>query len=104
MGAYLTYLELSNGKEKQVIAFKIDVRCKCSQIPQMTAEKAIWQRKTISSTKKSTTFFHARISRSGKGRVSNFSATRVRVEGVGSPRVAEFRILCFLRVDFSTVF
>jgi hypothetical protein len=34
---------------------------------------------------KSTTFFHARISRSGKGRVSNFSATRVRVEGVGSP-------------------
>jgi hypothetical protein len=37
--------------------------------------------------KKSTTFFHARISRSGKGRVSDFSATRVRVEGVGSPRV-----------------
>jgi hypothetical protein len=34
-------------------------------------------RKTISSTK------------SSKGRVSDFSATRVRVEGVGSPRVAE---------------
>jgi hypothetical protein len=33
--------------------------------------------------KKSTTFFHARISGSGKGRVSDFSATRVRVEGVG---------------------
>jgi hypothetical protein len=43
--------------------------------------------KTISLTKKSTTFFHARISRSGKGRVSDFSATRVRVEGVGSPQV-----------------
>jgi hypothetical protein len=28
-------------------------------------------------------FFHARISRSGKGRVSDFSATRVRVEDVG---------------------
>jgi hypothetical protein len=39
--------------------------------------------------KKSTTFFHARISSSGKGRVSDFSATRVRVEGVGSPRVVE---------------
>jgi hypothetical protein len=39
--------------------------------------------KTISSKKN--TFFHARISRSGKGRVSDFSATRVRVEGVGSP-------------------
>jgi hypothetical protein len=36
--------------------------------------------------KKSTTFFHARISRSGKGRVSDFSATRVRVESVGPPR------------------
>jgi hypothetical protein len=35
--------------------------------------------------KKSKTFFHARISRSGKGRVSDFSATWVRVEGVGSP-------------------
>jgi hypothetical protein len=46
--------------------------------------------KTISSTKKSTTFFHARISRSGKGRVSDFSATRVRVEGVGSPEVLFF--------------
>jgi hypothetical protein len=45
--------------------------------------------KTISSTKKKYDFFHARISRSGKGRVSDFSATRVRVEGVGSPRVAE---------------
>jgi hypothetical protein len=45
--------------------------------------------KTISSTKKSTIFFHARISHSGKGRVSDFSATRGRVEGVGSPRVAE---------------
>jgi hypothetical protein len=31
----------------------------------------------------STTFFHARISRSGKGRVSDFSDTRLRVEGVG---------------------
>jgi hypothetical protein len=41
--------------------------------------------KRLSSTKKSKTFFHARISRSGKGRVSDFSATRVRVEGVGSP-------------------
>jgi hypothetical protein len=39
--------------------------------------------------KKSTTFFHAGISRSGKVRVSDFSATRVRLEGVGSPRVAE---------------
>jgi hypothetical protein len=39
--------------------------------------------------KKSTTFFHARISRSGKGQVGDFSATRVRVESVGSPRVAE---------------
>jgi hypothetical protein len=39
--------------------------------------------------KKSTTFFQARISRSGEGRVSDFSATRVRVEGVGPPRVAE---------------
>jgi hypothetical protein len=39
--------------------------------------------------KKSTIFFHARISRSGKWRVSDFFATRVRVEGVGSPRVAE---------------
>jgi hypothetical protein len=36
MGAYLTYLELPTGKEKGVIAFKIDVRCKCSQIPQMS--------------------------------------------------------------------
>jgi hypothetical protein len=41
--------------------------------------------KTISSTKKKKPFFHTRISRSGKGRVSDFSATRVRVEGVGSP-------------------
>jgi hypothetical protein len=39
--------------------------------------------------KKVQLFFDARISRSGKGRVSDFSATRVRVEGVGSPRVSE---------------
>jgi hypothetical protein len=39
--------------------------------------------------KKSTIFFHIRISRSGKGRVSDFSATRVRVDGMGSPRVSE---------------
>jgi hypothetical protein len=39
--------------------------------------------------KKSKTVFHARISRSGKGRVSDFSATRVRVEGLASPQVAE---------------
>jgi hypothetical protein len=38
--------------------------------------------------KKSTIFFHARISSSGKEQVSDFSAMRVRVEGVGSPRVA----------------
>jgi hypothetical protein len=37
--------------------------------------------------KKVLLLFHARISRSGKGRVTDFSATRVRVEGVGSPRV-----------------
>jgi hypothetical protein len=37
--------------------------------------------------KKSTTFFHAQISRSGKGRVSDFSATRVRVEGVGLVKI-----------------
>jgi hypothetical protein len=43
----------------------------------------------FSDKKKSTTFFHARISRSVTGQVSDFSATRVRVEGVGSPRVAE---------------
>jgi hypothetical protein len=42
--------------------------------------------KTISLTKKITTFFHARISRSGKGGVSDFSATRVRVEGVGGKK------------------
>jgi hypothetical protein len=41
--------------------------------------------------KKSTTFFHARISRSGKWRVSDFSATRVRVEGVGSPAHPEWQ-------------
>jgi hypothetical protein len=39
--------------------------------------------------KRSTTFFHAQISRSGKERVSDFSNTRVMVEGVGLPRVAE---------------
>jgi hypothetical protein len=49
--------------------------------------------KTISSTKKKYNFFSRsnftqRSSERG-GRVSDFSATRVRVEGVGSPRVAE---------------
>jgi hypothetical protein len=55
----------------------------------LTLDKEKHSKQTISSTKKSATFFHARISRSGKGRVSDFSATRVRVEGVGLPRVAE---------------
>jgi hypothetical protein len=34
------------------------------------------QKRLFLRQKKSTTFFHARISRSGKGRVSDFSATR----------------------------
>jgi hypothetical protein len=46
----------------------------------------VWSIKTISSTKKKYNFF----SRSNfTQQVSDFSATRVRVEGVGSPRVAE---------------
>jgi hypothetical protein len=45
-----------------------------------------WKRKLFFAK---STFFHAWISCSGKGRVSDFSATRVREEGVGSPRVAE---------------
>jgi hypothetical protein len=49
MGAYLTYLELSAGKDKQVIVFKIDVRCKGRRIPQMTAEKANLAKKIPSS-------------------------------------------------------
>jgi hypothetical protein len=39
--------------------------------------------------KKKVIFFPSRISHSGKGRVSDFSARRVRLEGVGSPQVAE---------------
>jgi hypothetical protein len=39
----------------------------------------IWTERLFLLQKKSATFFHARISRSGKGRVSDFSATRVRV-------------------------
>jgi hypothetical protein len=52
MGAYLTYLELSTGKDKRVIEFLIDARCKCSRIPQMTAEKANLSKKIPSSPKK----------------------------------------------------
>jgi hypothetical protein len=48
--------------------------------------------------KKSTTFFHARISRSGKGRVSDFSATRVRVEGVGVGSSVKKKVL-FLTLE-----
>jgi hypothetical protein len=39
--------------------------------------------------KKSSTFFHVRISQSSKVWVSDFSDTRVRVEGVDSTQVAE---------------
>jgi hypothetical protein len=52
MEAYLTYLELYTGKDKRVIEFYIDVRCKCSRIPQMTAEKANLAKKIPSSPKK----------------------------------------------------
>jgi hypothetical protein len=56
MGAYLTYLELSTVKGKQVIAFLIDVRCKCSQILQMTAEKTKLAKKIPSLLKKKVLF------------------------------------------------
>jgi hypothetical protein len=50
MGAYLTYINLSAGKGKQVIAFLIDVRCRW--IPQMTAENANLAKKIPFLTKK----------------------------------------------------
>jgi hypothetical protein len=46
----------------------------------MTAEKANLAKKIPPKPKKKVIFSTSRISRSGKGRVGDFSATRVRVE------------------------
>jgi hypothetical protein len=75
MGAYLTYLELSTGKDKRVIEFKIDVSCKCSRIPQMTAEKANLAKKIPSSPKK-VLFSTSRIPLAVGALCLTFSATR----------------------------
>jgi hypothetical protein len=76
MGAYLTYLELSTVKGKQVIAFLIDVRCKCSQILQMTAEKTKLAKKIPSLLKKKSTFSTYRIPLAVGSSCVTFSATR----------------------------
>jgi hypothetical protein len=87
MGAYLTYLELSTGKDKQIIEFQIDVRCKCSLIPQMTSSQCGKENSIF--TKKKVLFSTSQIPLAVGASCVICSATRVRVEGVGSPRVAE---------------